>query len=98
MKRAPDDIVHILMKLTSDVERFDSLVVVQRKLLQERGAHPDALDDGQLSRQAERLNLEAAEIVAHARQALHELRHLSEVARPPASYAGIREQPVSGSD
>jgi len=39
MNRTPDDIVHILMKLTSDVERFDSLVVLQRKLLQERGAH-----------------------------------------------------------
>ena len=62
------DIVRILMKLTLDVERFDSKVVLQRKLLQDMNAQPDAL---------EQLNLDAAEIAAQARHALDELRSLS---------------------
>lgn len=98
VNRAQDDLVRILMKLTSDVERFDSLVVLQRKLLQERSAHPEVLDDDQLSRQAERLNLEAAEIVAHAREALNGLRYLSNVARPHVSSATSRDPTVSRSD
>lgn len=73
-----EDLVGILMKLTSDVERFDSMVVLQRKMLEERAAHSDALDDDGLARQSERLQLEAAEIVADARQALDQLRRLSE--------------------
>src|SRR6266851_2273078 len=63
---AGDDLVRILMKLTSDVERFDSMVVHQRKM---------ARHSEQLSLQAaERLNLEAAEMVACARDALAQLR------------------------
>ena len=74
-----DEIVRTLMQLTSDVERFDSLVVLQRKLLQDRGTQPDAVNDDQLSKHSERLGLEAAEIVARARQALHQLRQLREL-------------------
>jgi hypothetical protein len=67
---AGDDLVRILMKLTSDVERFDSMVVHQRKM---------ARDSEQSSlRAAERLNLEAAEMVACARDALAQLRRVSE--------------------
>ena len=69
---AGDNLVRILAKLTSDVERFDSMVVVQRKMLEER-----SLDDERLSHQSEQLSLEAAEIITHARQALEQLRHLS---------------------
>ena len=74
---AGDDLVRILMKLTSDVERFDSMVVLQRKMLQESSAQADS-DDERLSRQSERLRLEAAEIVADAHQALDQLRRLSQ--------------------
>ena len=74
-----DDIVRTLMQLTSDVERFDSLVVLQRRLLEDRGVHPDAVDDDQLSRQSERLSHQAAEIAAHARQALNQLRQLRQL-------------------
>jgi len=73
---AGDNLVRILMKLTSDVERFDSMVVVQRKMLEER-----SLDDERLSHQSEQLSLEAAEIITHARQALEQLRHLSRPAK-----------------
>ncbi len=69
---AGDNLVRILMKLTSDVERFDSMVVVQRKMLEER-----SLDDERLARQSDQLSREAAEIVTNARQALEQLRHLS---------------------
>jgi hypothetical protein len=67
------------MQLTSDVERFDSLVVLQRKLLQDRATQSDAVDDDQLSKHSERLSIEAAEIVASARQALQQLRQLREL-------------------
>jgi len=73
---AGDNLVRILMKLTSDVERFDSMVVVQRKMLEER-----SLDDERLSHQSEQLSLEAAEIITHARQTLEQLRHLSRPAK-----------------
>jgi hypothetical protein len=71
MNRTRDAVVRILMNLTCDVERFDSLVVLQRKMLEERSA------DDELPRRAERLNREAAEIAARARHALTELRGLS---------------------
>jgi hypothetical protein len=74
-----DEIVRTLMQLTSDVERFDSLVVLQRKLLQDRATQSDPVDDDQLSKHSERLSIEAAEIVASARQALHQLRQLREL-------------------
>ena len=67
MSSAGDDFVRILMTLTSDVEWFDSLVVLQRTTLQDAGASPDAVDHDRLSRHSERLSLEAAEMVAHAR-------------------------------
>jgi len=78
MSSAGDDFVRILMTLTSDVEWFDSLVVLQRTTLQEASASPDAVDHDRLSRHSERLSLEAAEMVAHARHALDQLRRLSE--------------------
>jgi len=78
MSSAGDDFVRILMTLTSDVEWFDSLVVLQRTTLQEAGASPDAVDHDRLSRHSERLSLEAAEMVAHAHHALDQLRRLSE--------------------
>ena len=81
---AGDNLVRILMKLTSDVERFDSMVVLQRKMLQERSAQAD-IDDERLSRQSERLRLEAAEIVADAHQALDQLRRLSQDPRTSRS-------------
>jgi len=77
---AGDNLVRILTKLTSDVERFDSMVVVQRKMLEER-----SLDDERLSHQSEQLSLEAAEIITHARQALEQLRHLSRPAKTDPS-------------
>ena len=84
---AGDDLVRILMKLTSDVERFDSMVVLQRKMLQERSAQAHS-DDERLSRQSERLRLEAAEIVADAHQALDQLRRLSQDPRTSRSRSG----------
>jgi len=86
---AGDDLVRILMKLTGDVERFDSMVVHQRKMLEHRAPQPGAFDDDQIARHseqlsidaAERLSLEAAEMLACAREALAELRRVSETAK-----------------
>jgi hypothetical protein len=73
------DLVLILMKLTTDVERFDSMVAHQRELLQQG----DAYDNDRLDVQWERLRFEAAELVSCARQALERLERLSELASPP---------------
>lgn len=75
---AGNDLVRALMKLTSDVERFDSMVVVHRKMLEQRATNTDAIHDDVLSNHSERLRVEAAEIVTDARHALEQLRRLSQ--------------------
>ena len=88
-----DDLVRILTKLTSDVERFDSMVVYQRKMLEQRAIHAAAVDDDQIAHRseklsleaAERLGLEAAEMAACAREALARLRGVSETRESRAS-------------
>lgn len=86
---AGDDLVRILMELTGDVERFDSMVVHQRKMLDQQALCAGAIDDDQIGRQseqlcveaAERLSVEAAEMLACAREALARLRTMSETAK-----------------
>jgi len=73
---AGDDLVLVLMKLTTDVERFDSMVALQRDLLQHGGAY----DNDELDGQWRRLRFEAAELVGRARQALEQLQRLSDAA------------------
>jgi hypothetical protein len=72
--QAGDDLVRILTKLTRDVERFDSVVLRQRRMLE----HLGDLDTDQLHLHSERISLEAAEMVACARQALERLNRLAE--------------------
>jgi len=79
-----DDLVRILTRLTDDVERFDSMVVSQRKMIELLAAHVDDLDNVQFNRQADRIRAEAAQVVACARQALDEL---SRIAAPPEPHA-----------
>jgi hypothetical protein len=81
-REAGDDLEQILAKLTSDVERFDSMVVLHRKVLEERAGAGSTRDDAELSRRSERISLEAAHMVTYARQALEQLRRLGEPARP----------------
>jgi hypothetical protein len=76
-KDTGDELVRILMKLTSDVERFDSMVVHQRKIA--RRSEKLSLEV------AERLSLEAAEMVVCAREALAQLRGVSETRESRAS-------------
>jgi hypothetical protein len=82
LRDAGEDLVRIVTKLTRDVERFDSKVALQRKLLEQDGADTDASDKDRLDGQWERLSLEAAEMVTCSRQALERLRRLSEVTGP----------------
>ncbi len=92
LEDADDDLVRILMKLTSDVERFDSMVMLQRKMLEQRAAHIGAFDDDQLNRQSERISLEAAEMVTCARQALKQLRRLAEPTKPLPLHTFSRDR------
>lgn len=79
------DLVRILTKLTDDVERFDSVVLSQRKVLE----HLE-VDNDQFNRQAERISAEAAQVVARARQAIDELSRLAEPAEPRISQTAHR--------
>jgi hypothetical protein len=83
------DLVRILTKLTDDVERFDSMVLNHRKVLE----HLDELDNDQFNRQAERIKAEAAQVVACARQALDELSRLAEPAEPAVLQTAYRGRP-----
>ena len=73
-----DDLVRILTKLTRDVERFDSVVMRQRRLLEHLAGHVSDLDTSQLHLHSERISREAAEMVACARHALEQLSALAE--------------------
>ena len=79
-----DDLARILANLTRDVERFDSMVVLQRKLLEQLECDPGLLDHAQLDREAETMRLEAAEMASRARQALEQLSRLAEPKQGPA--------------
>jgi hypothetical protein len=86
---AGSDLVRILTKLTSDVERFDSMVVLHRKVLEQRSGPVGAFDDDELNRRSQRISLEAADMVTSARQALEQLRRLGEPTKPltvPSSH------------
>ncbi len=79
---AGDDLVRIVTKLTTDLERFDALLVLHRKMLEHRAAGQTGRPDRQLTRQSERLSKEAAEMAVSVRQALEQLRELAQVTTP----------------
>lgn len=79
---AGTDLVEILTRLTDEVERFDSMVLRQRKLIEHLAGHLSDLDNDQLNRQSERISAEAAQVVACARQALDELSRIAEPGEP----------------
>jgi phage shock protein A len=83
-----DDLVRILTKLTRDVERFDSVVLRQRRMLEHLAGHLDDLDTSQLHLHSERISVEAAEMVACARQALERLSRLAE----PTASVDLHDQ------
>ena len=84
LEGAGADLVRIVTRLTDEVQRFDSIVLRQRKLLEHLSGHLNDLDDDQLNRQAERISVEAAQVVACARQALDELSRIAEPGEPRA--------------
>jgi phage shock protein A len=86
------DLIRILAKLTDEVERFDSTVVSHRKMLEHLAGHLSDLDNDQFTRQAERLTVEAAEMVACAHQALEQLHRLAEPSQPFALRAAQRSR------
>lgn len=63
------DLVRILSKLTSDVERFDMMIGAHRNLLEQRMAHGGAVDDMELNSLTDQLSHEAAEMLRSVRQA-----------------------------
>jgi hypothetical protein len=88
-----DDIVRVLVRLTDDVERFDSMLVLQRRIIEERARRTGDADDEQLGREAHAIGLEAAGLVMRAREALDELRRLGEETGLPALEAVDRNRP-----
>ena len=90
--QARDDLVRIVTKLTRDVEHFDSIVVRQRRLLEHLAGPGIDLDTSQLQLDSERISLEAAALVACARQALERLSLLAEpgATLPPPDRSRVR--------
>lgn len=78
-----DDLARILANLTTDVERFDSMVVLQRKLLEKLDSDPALSNQAQIDREAERIRRDALEMAARARQALEQLARLAESTESP---------------
>ena len=78
---AGDDLVRIVTKLTSDLERFDALLLLHRRMLEQGSAGQGGPGATQLTRQSERLSHEAAGMMASVQQALAQLRELSHETR-----------------
>jgi hypothetical protein len=85
--RTRADLARILINLTTDVERFDSVIAVQRKLLEQGGVDGPSFGNDQFDAEWELLSLEAAEMVSCARRALERLRQMWEVTAPPPKRA-----------
>lgn len=88
-----DDLVRVLVRLTDDVERFDSMLLLQRRIIEDRARRRGDMDDEQLGREAEAIGVEAAGLVVRAREALDELRRLGEEIGLPARDAVDRNRP-----
>ena len=93
---ARDDLVRILLRLTKDVERFESMVNDQRQLLQKHAAQPGAFDNDDIRHQSMRISVSAAELAASASGTLEELQRLSRVNEPAPLETYERQQYAGG--
>jgi hypothetical protein len=80
-----NDLVWILTVLADEVERFDAMVLSQRRMLERL-----ELPDDQLDRQAQRISVEAVQVMACARQTIDQLSRLAEICGPTASSPAPR--------
>lgn len=85
---AGNDLVRIVTALADEVERFDAIVLSRRRVLERLD-----LDNDQLDRQAERVSVEAAQVVACARQTLDQLSRLAAPVESLALQPANRRQP-----
>lgn len=88
-----DDLVRLLVELTDDVERFDSMLQLQQRIIEGRARRKADVDDEQLGREAEAIGVEAARLAARAREALDDLRRLGEETGLPARDVVDRNRP-----
>ena len=77
------DLVWILTVLADEVERFDAMVKSQRRMLERLD-----LPNDQFDRQAQRISVEAAQVMAYARQTIDQLSRLAE----PVASVGERNR------
>jgi hypothetical protein len=82
LREAREDLIPILTKLTKDVERFDSMVANQRKTIEPWPGELSVPDDEHAGSQTKRLRDGAEEMLTSARQALTQLRRMSEAPGP----------------
>lgn len=88
-----DDLVRLLVELIDDVERFDSMLQLQQRIIEGRARRKADVDDEQLGREAEAIGVEAARLAARAREALDDLRRLGEETGLPARDVVDRNRP-----
>jgi hypothetical protein len=75
-----DKAVRILTELTSEFERFDSMIDDQRSVLEHPARRSRRVES--IDREFLRFRLEAAEMATRTRKALDQLRQLAEPAKP----------------
>ena len=78
-----NDLVWILTMLADEVERFDAIVLSQRRMLERLDPPNDQLD-----RQARRISVGAAQVVTCARQTMDQLSRLAESVGSVATQPG----------
>lgn len=85
-----DALVRVLVNLTDDVERFDSMLLLQRRIIEDRARREGDAAGDEAVREAAAIGAEAAGLVGRARAALDELRRLGEETGLPARDAAVR--------
>ena len=80
-----NDLVRILTVLADEVERFDAMVLSQRRTLERVD-----LPNDQLDRQVQRISVGAAQVVTCARQTMDQLSRLAESVGSVAIQPGHR--------
>lgn len=80
----------MLTKLTGDFERFESILLEQRNMLEHRAGQ--SVRDDEIDRESSQFRLEASEMAMRTQRALEQLRRPGEVTRLPAQNGSPRSR------
>lgn len=75
-----EEVLRILTNLTCDFERFDSIILERRSILEHSGGEPGR--DGEVDGKSSLFKQEASEMAMRTQRALEQLRQLAQPVRP----------------